>query len=465
MINKNFKIIHNKYLGFFKFIFFLRYLFVIFFVAIALFLTIPNFFEYDKRLNILKNHLSNYYDLKLISYDHIEYNAFPTPNLVINDVKLSFDYGSQQLFTSKLKIYPKLINIYNFEDFESRKVIFHNNKISINIFSLGALKKLIFEQKNKFDFNNLEIEINSENESLINLKEIYYSNYGYKKNVLNGIIFNKKFKTIIGEEGKKINLKILNSGIVIDLNFIDDVEVIKGVLKTKILSSNLKFDFKIDEKKIIISKAYFRNKNLSFTNQSIINYNPFFKVNSNFELENIRLKLFKDFDIYKIIQSKELIKKINSKNIIQYKPKKFRREKVEDFYLNLDFAYGRLKFSKNLKFFDSKLNCSGNTNLLEDYPILFFNCFVISNDKKKFLKRFSIKHSVKNEPLQIDITGSLNILENKINFKKIIIAEQNEATQEDLKFYANSFQNILINKNIFDIFDYDKIKDFILEIY
>ena len=67
--------------------------------------------------------------------------------------------------------------------------------------------------------------------------------------------------------------------------------------------------------------------------------------------------------------------------------------------------------------------------------------------------------------MQIDITGSLNILENKINFKKIIIAEQNEATQEDLKFYANSFQNILINKNIFDIFDYDKIKDFILEIY
>ena len=83
-----------------------------------------------------------------------------------------------------------------------------------------------------------------------------------------------------------------------------------------------------------------------------------------------------------------------------------------------------------------------NSELSRDKGVLLFVC-------------------VKNEPLQIDITGSLNILENKINFKKIIIAEQNEATQEDLKFYANSFQNILINKNILDIFETIENRDLV----
>ena len=55
MINKIYKIIHNKYLTLFKFIFYIRYLFGISFVAIALFFIITSFFFKSKKCGINKN--------------------------------------------------------------------------------------------------------------------------------------------------------------------------------------------------------------------------------------------------------------------------------------------------------------------------------------------------------------------------------------------------------------------------
>ncbi|MDC0952566.1 hypothetical protein OAR89_02260, partial [Pelagibacteraceae bacterium] len=67
MINKTYKIIHNKYSSIFKFLFFLRYLFVIFIISFGLFLCIPKFFDYDKKEQIIKNHFFKNYNLKLNS--------------------------------------------------------------------------------------------------------------------------------------------------------------------------------------------------------------------------------------------------------------------------------------------------------------------------------------------------------------------------------------------------------------
>ena len=39
-----------------------------------------------------------------------------------------------------------------------------------------------------------------------------------------------------------------------------------------------------------------------------------------------------------------------------------------------------------------------------------------------------------------------------------------KATSEDLKYYKNTFEKILFNKNFLGIFDFSKIREFILEI-
>ena len=77
MINKIYKTINNKYSKFFKFFFFLKYLFAIFLIAILLFLSIPKFFNYEKKQDIISSFLKDNYNLEIKNYKTIKYNILP----------------------------------------------------------------------------------------------------------------------------------------------------------------------------------------------------------------------------------------------------------------------------------------------------------------------------------------------------------------------------------------------------
>ena len=113
------------------------------------------------------------------------------------------------------------------------------------------------------------------------------------------------------------------------------------------------------------------------------------------------------------------MKKINSKNEINFKSKKFNINFLDELNLRVNFAYGRMNYLKKTTFSTNKFNCEGNINFFEDYPLLFFNCSIFSEDKNKFLKFFSIKSKSRNEILNIDIKGNLSIINKKINFRNI----------------------------------------------
>jgi hypothetical protein len=127
-------------------------------------------------------------------------------------------------------------------------------------------------------------------------------------------------------------------------------------------------------------------------------------------------------------------------------------------------AYGRLVYFKKISISENFFSCKGDINLLEEYPILHFDCLVASKDKKKLLKKFSIKYKIKNEPLKLNVKGNINILNNKINFKKITMNQNYVASKEDLNYFKQSFETIVFDKNFSNIFNLQKIKKFILEI-
>ena len=108
MINKFYKIIHNKYSRFFKFIFFLRYLFAIFFVSIILFLCIPYFFNYEKRALFIKDHLLKNYNLKIKEFEKLEFQALPLPKLKFKNVKIFFDTNDIKYDVKKFDNIPKI---------------------------------------------------------------------------------------------------------------------------------------------------------------------------------------------------------------------------------------------------------------------------------------------------------------------------------------------------------------------
>ena len=106
MINKIYKTINSKFSGFFKFVFFLRYLFVIFFVATVLFFIIPQFFDYKKKEETIKNYLFKTYDIEIKKLDNIKYDFFPLPQLKIKNLASHYDSKDLKLETENTNNFP-----------------------------------------------------------------------------------------------------------------------------------------------------------------------------------------------------------------------------------------------------------------------------------------------------------------------------------------------------------------------
>ena len=337
------------------------------------------------------------YGLQLINYDRIKYNSLPTPRLEILNATNFLNKDLAELTTKKLVIYLELKNIYNFQNLKAKKIVLNENITSLKTNELQILKKYFDLIKHKIKFKNLELKILREDKSLINLRRINFSNYGHSKNLINGEVFDRKFKVKLDNNFNKINFKLLNTGIIIDLNLdeINEKALARGTLKAKILNSNLKFNFEYNDETFKIYDSYFRSKVLSFYNKSVITLQPFLSIDSNYNIEHIDLEFFQNLDFNKVLKSKVLIKKFNSENFIQYKSKMFDKTIIDNLDLKINFAYGRLFYSTNIFASGNSINCEGKSNLLEEYPILYFNCSINSKDKKNLLNKFSINYKKK----------------------------------------------------------------------
>ena len=292
MINKLFKTIHNKYLLVFKFLFFLRYLFVIFFVSFALFLIIPKFFDYEKDKNIIKNYLLENYDLKVNKHSEIKYYILPKPKIEIKNVETKSKQISSALFIDKLILYPNIMSIYNYNEFQINKLIAKKNKIKLEFSELDIFIKNILNKKKNFFLKDLDIDLNEKNNLLISLQNINFSNFGINRNKFFGKIFNKNFEVKIEDDLSFISIRVP------DIDFLNEIEFkdfkknsFQGNTKVKVLNTNLKFDFLYSVDKFEILNSYFRSKNLSFSAKSIITIDPYFGSDPNFIVEDINFDL------------------------------------------------------------------------------------------------------------------------------------------------------------------------------
>ena len=167
MINKFYKTIFNKYSRFFRFIFFLRYIFGLFVIATILFLLVPNYFNYGKRSETLKNHLIKNYDIKILKFEKIEFNSFPVPYIEFKNVSIKPDASLTEFDVNKFKIYPKFLSIYNYQNFESSKIVLKNSNVTLETLDFKFFVKKFINQKYNFYFDNLNIKINHDSEQLV----------------------------------------------------------------------------------------------------------------------------------------------------------------------------------------------------------------------------------------------------------------------------------------------------------
>ena len=70
---------------------------------------------------------------------------------------------------------------------------------------------------------------------------------------------------------------------------------------------------------------------------------------------------------------------------------------------------------------------------------------------------------VKNDTLNLLAKGNINILNQKVNFDKVSLNNEN-FSQEDLKYFKSSFENIFFDKGFLEKLNLKKIKNFILDV-
>ena len=466
MINRIFKNIHNRFSKFFKYFFFLRYIISIFLISVFLFLLIPKFFNYEKKHDFIKEYLVNDYGIEVKNFNTIKFYIFPIPNLKIKNVDLKIKGEPIKLNTDNLIIFLSLKSIYNFNNFKANKIILNDSDLEIEI---GKLIKIINHTnkfKSKFSIKNLNLNLINKEKNILKINKANYSNYGYNKDKIYGEFFGKKFKLLVDQKNRNLIFEIINTGIKANINFEKEKynNLSAGRSKINILNNYFKINYLFKNNLLNIFKSDFRNKNITMAFESLISFSPFFEAETNLHIKKVDKEFIYNFDLEKIINNKLLLKRLNNKNKIIYNNKLKRDDIFKSHILNIDLAYGRLNFLSNTSFSGGEVNCKADSTLIDEYPRLIFSCFFKFKDINKFSKQYSLNKKFEKDTLNLSVTGSINLLNKKISFKKIIIDETKTMNEEDLQFYKESFENILFNKSFFKIFKKEKIKDYLIAI-
>ena len=207
MINKIFKIIHNRFPKFFKLFFFLKYVIAIFLVSIFLFLLIPNFFNYEKKLNIVKDYLINTYGLEIYNYDSVEYVPFPSPKLSIKNINFKIKDKPIFLKTRDLNIFLNIKNIYDYKNFGAKKISLNDNNIDLQISEIKEIFNHFKELKSKFEIKRLNLSFKNKDNSILELKKLICKIMASTKTKLTEKFSKKNFELILIKKEKILNLK------------------------------------------------------------------------------------------------------------------------------------------------------------------------------------------------------------------------------------------------------------------
>ena len=94
-----------------------------------------------------------------------------TPSLEINDAKIIIKPSKINLFVKNIKLKPKLISIYNYDNFKTSKIFLKNNNITLEVRELKDLGNYLINQNSKVKFDNLNLLIKNNSNKLAELKK------------------------------------------------------------------------------------------------------------------------------------------------------------------------------------------------------------------------------------------------------------------------------------------------------
>ena len=171
------------------------------------------------------------------------------------------------------------------------------------------------------------------------------------------------------------------------------IKPINGISKISILDNYFKLNYIIKKNQIIIDKSKFRNKDLLITFKNLISLKPYFEMNLDAKIERINYDMFYKLDLEKILKKKNIIKKLNGESKIYFKEKNiFQNNLIKEYNSQIFLENGRMNELSKVKLPGMLVKCNTETLLIEEYPILYFQCNLNILDLKNLINLFLLKN-------------------------------------------------------------------------
>ena len=110
-------------------------------------------------------------------------------------------------------------NIYDYKNFKAKKIKISKSNVTFEIEKIVDLINYFNELKNKIYIKDLNLALSKNKKNIIKIKNINLSNYGYNRNKISGLIFDKSFLITLYQNVKSLDLNIEDIGIEAKIDF------------------------------------------------------------------------------------------------------------------------------------------------------------------------------------------------------------------------------------------------------
>ena len=439
---------------------------MIIFLFSSTYFILPSFYNKNEIKNLLKNQISNKYEIDVTFNEQIGYSLLPKPFFYTKN--LDIIHNEKILGNSDyVKFYISLSNLFSLDKIKFQDIVFKNTEFQIYSENIDFFKKTLnnSEKVNKIFFKKSKFFYKDKEDELLFLSKIDDLKFFYdEKNKLQKVkstfeIFNIPFKLDILKDidNENKNLKLLSKKIRLNIetSIEHDNSEISGFFIFELLNKNNLFNYTIKDGTLIFSS---KDENIN----GELNFKPFyFSSNLNFDYINQK-KIFHKESLLLDLFNSELLNNPNLSAIINIFVKKIDKfEYLEDFTFKLQFDDGRIfindfvtKWNKSVSINSNDIEFINN----EDGKSLIGEILFNFNDIERFFRYFQIKRNYRNVFDEIKADINYDFESSKLIINNLKIDNKSYRTLDRVIESINKEDKNLFNKVIFRNF----VKEFFL---
>lgn len=451
-------------------------LLVIFFIFFS-YLSIPSLFKFDKFKSNLEKKIYKEFSLNVTLDEDIKYVFFPSPRIIIKNIKI-FDFAqSKNVFSNKNNIIIPLglKNLIKLKNLSFNSLVIDDAVFNINYKNINNLNNFISKKlsKKNIKINNSKILVNQKNNLMfainINKLKIFHSN-GYNRVSFGGKVFGTNLNGYYNKSFNKLNKSSLHLSLP-KLGFTsktiisnDDQDTNEQNLFSTIIQypkTRIKMLHEIHRNSLKVLSFNIDSKLIDGSMKGYINLDPFyFKFNLDIsQLYFIKIISNQIMDKFKTLNFFPINKKINGRLNINIKKFDSKSYMIDSGVVNLEFKNGIL----DLQNINLSINKTGNLNfqgfiLQQNKKVnLIFNSFLDVPEPKKFGSQLMIPSRRNLKRVNISTSGKYNFDKSELIINKLF-SNGKEIDKKIFNEYGEKLSTFLYSSSLTDKFNLFKLR-------